>query len=297
MCAVDEAPATITSYIRGCIPLPLVVAARLPHREEQMKSTHALWTITLSILAIAVVVLVYTPTSIAQQTSETSVTQGQSEQQATVERGEVVYVSGNELVVKKTDTGEVLALTVPDSARATVDGKELSVHELKPGMKLQRTITTTTTPKTVTTVTTIKGKVWHVTPPTSVILSMDGTNKEYKIPAGQKFNIDGEELDAFHLKKGMNVTATVIREAPETQIAEQKSVTGHVPTPPMEGALLIEGPITPAAAPATAAPATEVAKAEQPSKLPQTGSMLPLLGLLGLLMSGVPIGMKCFYRR
>src|SRR4051812_28192988 len=259
-----------------------------------MKFKNVSWAILFSALAIAVVLMAYTPISLAQQTSETSVTQGEAEHQTTVENGEVVYVSGNELVVKNTDTGELRSLTVPESARATVDGKELSVHDLKPGMKLQRTITTTTTPKMVTTVTTIKGKVWHVSPPNSVVLSMDGGNKEYKIPKGQKFNINGQEVDAFELKKGMVVTATVIKEVPETQIAEQKNVTGHVPTPPMEGALLIEGPITPAAAPTTptVAPATEVAKAETPSKLPQTGSILPLLGLLGLLMSGVPIGMR-----
>jgi hypothetical protein len=56
-------------------------------------------------------------------------------------------------------------VTVPDSARATVDGKELSVHDLKPGMKLQRTIATTTTPKAVTTVRTIQSKVFHVNAP------------------------------------------------------------------------------------------------------------------------------------
>jgi hypothetical protein len=62
---------------------------------------------------------------------------------------------------------------------------------------------------------------------------------------------------------------------------------------------LIEGPITPAAAPTTpaAAPTTEVAKAEKPKTLPQTATMLPLLGLLGLLMSGVSVVMRFLPRR
>jgi hypothetical protein len=65
-------------------------------------------------------------------------------------------------------------------------------------MKLQRTITTTATPKTITTVQNVKGKIWYVNPPVSVILTLeDGTNQQFKIPKGQKFNVDGQMLDAW----------------------------------------------------------------------------------------------------
>jgi len=122
---------------------------------------------------------------------------------------------------------------IPDSARVTVNGQQLSLHDLKPGMKLQRTITTTTTPRTVTTVQTVTGIVWHVSPPLSVILTMDnGQNQSFKIPKDQKFEVNGEMVDAFGLKKGMKVTATKITEAPETIVAQQKTVTGTMPTPP-----------------------------------------------------------------
>ena len=74
----------------------------------------------------------------------------------------------------------------PTVSRATVDGKQLSIHDLKPGMKLQRTITTTTTPMTITTVQTVKGKVWAINPPLSIILTLeDGKNQQFKIPQGQ----------------------------------------------------------------------------------------------------------------
>lgn len=237
------------------------------------------------LLGIAVV-LVCAAGAVAQERSQTNVDQGMPEQQVSVEHGEVVYVSGNDLVVKDLETGQLRNFIVPDNARATVDGQEVSVRDLKPGMKLQRTITTTTTPKVVTTVTTIEGTVWHVTPPLSVILSQPDGNKEYKIPKDQKFMINGEEVDAFHLKKGMKVTATVITNVPETEIAVQRNVTGQAPppaitTPPMQGALLISEP----AKPALASEST-VAKAQPAQKLPQTGSALPLLGLLGLLLSG-----------
>lgn len=252
-------------------------------------------TLAYSVLAMAVFLIVSTPTVLAQDTSQTTVTHGQPSQQVTVDHGEVVYVSGNDLVVRNLDTGELTNFVVPDSARVTVDGQELSVHDLKPGMKLQRTITTTTTPRVVTTVRTIQGKVWHVNPPVSVILTLpDGTNKQYTIPKDQKFTVNGKETDAFHLKKDMNVTATVISEVPESHVAEQRAVTGQMPpppTPPMQGALLIEE--------ATPPPPTTMAAAQPsppPNKLPQTGSMLPLLGLLGLLLSVASLGMGILRR-
>ena len=234
---------------------------------------------------------------LAQETSKTEVSQGLASKQFQVERGEVIYVSGNDIVVRM-ENGEVRHATVPDSARATVDGKELSVHELKPGMKLQRTIVTTTTPRFVTTIRTVQGKVFHVNAPGTVILTLaDNTNKQYKVPKDQKFMIDGQEKTVFDLRKGMNVSATVVTQVPETVVAQQRKVTGSAPPPPatpqIEGALLIEeAPLPAPKQVASAAPAPEPA----PKKLPKTGSELPLIGLLGLLCSSLSIGMRMLRR-
>jgi hypothetical protein len=63
---------------------------------------------------------------------------------------EVISVDGNNLVVR--DEKGTQELSVPDDFRFTVDGRKLSVKELKPGMKGTATITTKTTitPVTVT---------------------------------------------------------------------------------------------------------------------------------------------------
>jgi hypothetical protein len=252
----------------------------------------------LGLLGAGIVSLAFAVAMLAQETSQTQTKAGPASKKVQVERGEVVYVSGNDLVVRM-EGGEIRHFpNVPESARATVDGKELSIHELQPGMKLQRTITTTTTPRTVTTVRTVQGKVWQVSPPSSVILSLaDGTNKQYKIPKGQKFMIDGQEKTAFELKKGMNVSVTAITEVPETVVAEQRRTTGSAPpppaTPPIQGALLIETPL-PAPAHQTAMAA---APEPPPAKLPKTGSALPLIGLLGLLCSGFSVGMRMLRTR
>src|SRR3954452_19401478 len=88
----------------------------------------------------AAVVCVTAGVSLAQQTSSSSETKS----------FEVLAVDGNQLDVRLPEgTRE---LTVPDDFRFTVNGQQMSVHQLKPGMKGTATITTrtTVTPVTVT---------------------------------------------------------------------------------------------------------------------------------------------------
>jgi len=93
-----------------------------------------------------------------------------------------------------------------------------------------RATVTTTTPQVVTTVQTVTGKVRHVTPPSSLILTLeDGKNQEFKIPEGQKFMVDGQETDAWGLKQGMVVTAAKVVETPATSVTTQKEVVGTMP--------------------------------------------------------------------
>ena len=244
------------------------------------------------VLAAGILSIVLGLPSVAQVQTQQSTTAGPSTKNVTVERGEVVLVVGNDLVVKMEDGTMRHISNVPESAKVTVDGRQLGIHDLKPGMKLQRTITTTTTPQTITTVQTVTGKVWHVTPPLSVILTLeDGTNQSFKIPNGQKFNVNGDMVDAFGLKKGMVVTATKIVEVPETVVAQQRKVTGTMPPPPTSPPADV--PILVATAePVHAHAAAPDSSTPSPSKLPKTASDLPYVGLLGLLCIFASFGVK-----
>jgi hypothetical protein len=222
------------------------------------------------------------------QTQSSEQTTG-SAKTVTVEKGEVVYVSGNDLVVKMADGTIRHFPNVPESARATVDGKELGIHDLKPGMHLQRTITTTNTSKMMTTVQSVTGTVWKVNPPLSVILTLeDGKNQQFKIPKGQKFNIDGQTVDAWGLKKGMRISATRVVEAPVDVVTQQAKLTGTMPPPPPppppDVPILVveEVPVPVEVAQATPAPAA----------LPKTASPVPLFGLLGLLSLASSLGLR-----
>src|SRR5215472_5689459 len=125
------------------------------------------------VLAVGAMCVAFAWSMSAQVKTETSTSSGQSSHEVSVERGEVVLVSGNDLVVKMEDGSIRHFPNVPESARVNVDGKELGIHDLKPGMKLERTIKVTTTPQVITTVQTVTGKVWHVSPPNSVVLTLE----------------------------------------------------------------------------------------------------------------------------
>ena len=180
----------------------------------------------------------------AQVKTETTTKSGAAQQEVTVERGEVVTVSGNDLIVKM-ENGELRHFpNMPESARVTVDGKQLGIHDLKPGMKLERTTVKTTTPQTITTVQSVTGTVFQVSPPKSLILRLeDGTNQQFQIPKGQKFNVNGQETDAWGLKEGMNISATAVTETPETVVSQEVIRTGTAPPakpdPPKQGAALL----------------------------------------------------------
>lgn len=236
----------------------------------------------------------------AQVDTKTTTTSQAPSVTTQTENGEVVTVSGNDLVVKMADGTIRHFENVPEDAKITVAGKELGIHDLKPGMKLERTITTTTTPKTIKTVQSVTGTVWFVSPPNSVILKMqDGSTQQFKIPKNQKFNVDGQMVDAFGLKKGMIVSATKVVEVPTTEVAESKTVTGEMPSAPPANVPVLVVEESTAAAPTEPAPAettpskpasTQVAQAGA-DKLPQTASPLPLIGLLGLMSLASSFGM------
>lgn len=233
---------------------------------------------------------------LAQVQTNTTTTKGASTKTVTVERGEITYVNGRNVVVKMEDGTLRHFNNVPESTTFLVDGKPVNINDAKVGMKLEKQTITTTTPQTITTVETVTGKVWHVSPPGSVILTLEnGENQEFKIPSGQKFMVNGVETDAWGLRKGMQISAQRVTETPVTVGTQEVVRTGTAPElkpdvpilvvaaapkPPVETAQVTSAP--PAPASATSAPA---------AKLPSTASHVPLLGALGALFCALAVGL------
>jgi len=214
--------------------------------------------------------------------------------------------------------GELRTVTVAPGRTAIVDGKEITVKDLKVGTTLTATYTTTTTPVTDRTVSRLTGRVWYVAAPHVILTLPDGTNKQYKATPDMKFDVGGQKATVFDLRKGMTITAEKIVEEPKTEVAINSAVTGRGPVArPATAVASNEAPASrpaPARAPAasstprtvtpqSAPTPTNLAAAPAPqstpaaaSTLPATGSMLPLTGLIGLMLTGAGLGLRAFRR-
>jgi hypothetical protein len=214
--------------------------------------------------------------------------------------GTVEYVEGNTLLVRMADGG-IREFNVPEVRKFIIDGREVTVHDLKPGTKLNATVTTTRTPTIERTTTVGTGRVWWVAGRTVILTMPNGENREYKVTSDYKFTVDGnKDATVDHLRKGMNVSAQRIVEEPRTEIASDTVVTGQAPPPPAPRAVVAQASPAPRRevaqprpvpapvgdpAPARAPAPVEVAQAQPAPALPTTGSNLPLVGVLGILLT------------
>ena len=204
-----------------------------------------------------------------------------------VKNAEVIHVSGHEVVVEL-ENGKFELLNLPEDSTFQVDGRDVTVHELTPGTKLSQEIHTVTAPQEVTTLRTVKGTVWSVNGPHLILSFPDGKNKAYTVPDGIVFHIDGKDKTVFDLRKGMDISATVLTVAPETLVSRHTVVTGQAPPRPnvtFEGPMLFER--------AREVP-TLTATVEEPAalELPKTASLLPLAGMLGFASLALGVGLK-----
>ncbi len=228
-------------------------------------------TLTFAVLLLAGIAVCFTLE--AQTTTE-------------VRSGTVLYVEGNDLVVKLS-TGETKHFDVPEDFRFDVDGKQLSVHELKPGTVLTRTITTTTMPSSVKTTEIKKGTVWAVQPPSVIVTMADGKNRKYKVPDWFRFDVDGKKVSVYELKKGMNLTATIVHEN-EATVVETTSgeVSGSAPT------AAASAPAPSTSGSSSASDSSDSDSSSSGATLPKTASNLAVLGLLGIIFLALSFRFK-----
>jgi len=145
--------------------------------------------------------------------------------------GTVDYVEGNNLVVRMTDGG-IRKFNVPETRKFIIDGREVTIHDLKPGTKLRAIVTTTATPITERTMTVGTGTVWWVSGNTVILTLPNGENRTYIVKDDYKFNLeDNKDATVADLKKGMRVSAQKIVEEPTMEIASNTVVIGQAPPP------------------------------------------------------------------
>ena len=208
-------------------------------------------------IALAAAVSLAAVTGFAQTTSSTSETKA----------FEILAVNGNSLVVRLPEgTRE---LTVPNDFRFTFNGKELSVLELKAGMKGTATVTTRTTVTPVT-VTEVKNGTVMSTGAASIIVRTDEGIKAFSQDdidkRGVKILRGGKPARISDFRSGDRLTATIVTSKPPVVMTDQQVQ----------------------ATPASAA-------AGRARTLPKTASAWPVLGLASALL--IAIGFALSARR
>lgn len=158
-----------------------------------------------------------------------------------VDRAEVVYVEGNDVVLKLTN-GEVKQFEVSDSDKFTVDNKDVTVRELKPGMTLTATITTAAAPRWVDAVEVVEvGTVWKTVGNNLIIRTPEGKNKMYRVPVGGTVTLEGKTIAVGQLREGDKITATIVKTRSPSEVGTASSRPLQTPSmPPRVGALLID---------------------------------------------------------
>jgi hypothetical protein len=214
---------------------------------------------------------------------------GEPEVKVSIKHGTVVLVEGNHLVTRMED-GKLEAIDVPESYRFHMDGKVLTVHELKPGMLITHEEITTSKPTLVKTVDVKEGTIWYVNGPRVIIRDANNKLHDYTIPDWAKVMVDNQPVSVYELRKGMEINTTIVTEETVHYVeSESKTTVRHPPTKPEEEAREAAPPATP---PETAPP-TQAEERPEPAmeKLPGAGSLVPLAGLLGLLSLAASFGL------
>ena len=206
---------------------------------------------------------------------------------------QVIAVDGNQLVVKLPEgTRE---LTVADDFKFTVDGRSLSVHDLKPGMAGTATITTRTTLIPVTVTEVKNGEVMQSSGNSILVRTGDNQIKMFTQgdidKRGVKIMRDGRPAQISDFRANDRLTATIITTKPPRVLTEREVQATLARATPASAAVTPASAAAPA--PASSSPASASSSPEA-RKLPKTASPLPLLGLagLGLLAAGLALTVR-----
>jgi hypothetical protein len=217
-----------------------------------------------------------------------------------IQNGTVVGVWDNTVVIRDT-SGVSRQFDVPPDFKVDVDGKQVSIQELRPGMHITAAVKTTTNPivvqsKELKDATYLKhagGLVY--------VREADGIHS-YNVPAGFRFWINGAGLKPDDLQTNMRFSATIVHTGTGTGTSQElagASATDEAAKAAAAKAAADKAAAEKAAADkaardtkaradaeaaaAKAAADAEAAQQAMASSLPKTASPVPMAGALGVL--------------
>jgi len=225
-------------------------------------------------IAACVLSLTFGSAAIAQtSTAESVVTK------TTTKSGTIVSVSGNKVVLQEANGPH--EYTLPPGFMVQVNGKDVGVDQLKPGMKASATITDTFTTRDVTVTRVASGTVIEVAPGGIVVRARGGNFQSYNFrdPDGNDVtftDINGRVRSLRSVRQGERLSGTFVTTLPP-QTIEKRTVKASAKAPPPP--------------PPASEPAPVVASAPTP-KMPKTASPLPLIGLVALASAGIALSLR-----
>jgi LPXTG-motif cell wall-anchored protein len=254
-------------------------------------------------LALCSAVVCLTAAAASAQTTTTSETK----------KFQVISVEGNVLVVRLPEGTREMAIA--DDFRFNVDGKMLSVHELKPGMAGTATITTKTTVTPVT-VTEVKNGTVLQNVGTAIIVRTDEGVKMFSQSdidkRGIKIMRDGKPAEISDFRANDRLTATIVTSKPprvmtdrevQATLAKSGGASGAgtpaaaAASPSGAGAAAPSGAAKSGAASSGAATSGAAPSGGAARTLPKTASPMPLVGLAGLASLIAGLGLTVRRRR
>ena len=252
-----------------------------------------------SALVGAGLLVALTGVATAQQPSvktSTEVGQATTSKSTQTINAEVVSVDGNK-VVGRDASGATREYTVPEGFKFQTDGHDIGVADLKPGMKVSATITTTTTVAPVTVTEIRKGSVLQVLGTTIIVRGPAGVRKFTQEELDKrhiKLIREGQPAQISDFRDGDVFTAVIITDKPPQVVSEREAKAYAKGAPAPAPARAAAPAPAPAPAPAAAAPAPAPAPAK---KLPKTASQVPLVGLMGAFSLAAGLGLSLARRR
>ena len=223
-------------------------------------------------IAACVLSLAFGPAALAQTPGSTT-TESIAQKSRNIS-GVVETVAGNKVVLREADG--LHEYNPPAGFKFQLDGRDVGVDEIKPGMSINAVVTDKVITRRVTVTRIESGTVAQVAPGGIVLKDQNGDLKSYnfKDKAGNDiyFVRDGKEVPLRSVKVGDRLSGTFVTTLPPQKISQRSAVAKA--TEP------------------SAAPEPAVVAAATPHKLPKTASPLPLIGLLAALSAGIALTLR-----